>query len=142
MSMTICQLRAQTSIDDMDDIEGIVLGYNIGNYDAKLISGRTYKITKMAGKDFNHKNSIRTNLAGNIISITIEAEALRNDWLGFVQVFKDKYSDSFVPPFSTHYGQNAICTAWIGEEKTLIMTYPPKGTEGPGIIEFRYLQAK
>ena len=135
-------IKAQKDLTELDGFYDIYLGYNIGNYEAKLKYARDYKITKLKGDAFNFENTIGTNLAGNIISIKIEVKMSKSEWLLLDEDYKNKYLGSFTPP-EFLYGETA--TTWISKdrERILNMYYPKdfydKKLEGTfGVIEYQY----
>ena len=137
-------IKAQKDLGELDGFYGIYLGYNIGNYEAKLKYARDYKITKLNGDAFNFENTIKTNLAGNIISMNIEVKMSKNEWLLLVEDYKKKYLGSFTP-LEFLYG--ATATTWISgdRERILNMYYPKdfydKKLEGTyGVIEYQYVK--
>ena len=137
-------IKAQNDLSKLEGFYGIYLGYNIGNYDAKLKDARDYKIVKLKGEPVNFENTIETNLAGNIILIKIEIKMSKSEWLLYVEEYKQKYIGSSTPS-EFLYGETA--TTWLSSDKERIlnMYYPKdrfdKKLEGTfGVIEYGYLK--
>ncbi len=110
--------KAQTDLNELDGFFGVILGYNIGNYDAKLVRARDYKITKLQGKDFNYENEIETNLAGNITLMRFDIQMNESDWRKLVDEYKQKYISSNAN-MEFAYGKNYVC--WISSDREKIL---------------------